>query len=66
MEYEHKDDIKNVHFTEGGPWFSEYEKCDYQLIGTNIIQVFSDKVKMIDGFETRENTDKPVRALVKF
>jgi len=28
-EYEHKDDIKNVHFTEGGPWFAEYKDCDY-------------------------------------
>jgi hypothetical protein len=28
-EYEYKKDIKNVHYTEGGPWFEEYEKCDY-------------------------------------
>ena len=28
-EYEHKEDIKNVHFTEGGPWFEEYKDCDY-------------------------------------
>lgn len=28
-EYEYKDDVKNVHFTEGGPWFSEYNTCDY-------------------------------------
>ena len=28
-EYEHKEDIKNVHFTEGGPWFKEYKECDY-------------------------------------
>ena len=28
-EYEHKDDVNNVHFTKGGPWFDEYAKCDY-------------------------------------
>tara|TARA_A100000164_G_scaffold303470_1_gene279207 strand:+ start:2077 stop:2748 length:672 start_codon:yes stop_codon:yes gene_type:complete len=28
-EYEHKDDVNNVHFTKGGPWFEEYAKCDY-------------------------------------
>ena len=28
-EYEKKDNVKNIHFTEGGPWFSEYEKGDY-------------------------------------
>jgi len=28
-EYEYKKDVKNIHYTEGGPWFSGYEKCDY-------------------------------------
>ena len=28
-EYEHKEDVKNVHFTEGGPWFDDYKNCDY-------------------------------------
>ncbi len=28
-EYEHKEDVKNVHYTKGGPWFEEYAKCDY-------------------------------------
>jgi len=28
-EYEHKDDVKNVHYTKGGPWFEEYKECDY-------------------------------------
>ena len=28
-EYEHKDEVKNVHYTKGGPWFEEYAKCDY-------------------------------------
>ena len=25
-EYEHNEDVKNVHYTEGGPWFKD---CDY-------------------------------------
>ena len=28
-EYEHKDDVNNVHFTEGGPWFEDYKDVDY-------------------------------------
>ena len=28
-EYEHKDDVYNVHYTKGGPWFEDYAKCDY-------------------------------------
>ena len=28
-EYEHKDDVKNIHYTKGGPWFEEYKNCDY-------------------------------------
>ena len=28
-EYEHKDNVKNVHYTEGGPWFKEYRDVDY-------------------------------------
>ena len=28
-EYEYKEDVKNVHFTEGGPWFADYNKVDY-------------------------------------
>jgi len=28
-EYEHRDDVYNVHYTEGGPWFNEYNTCDY-------------------------------------
>ena len=28
-EYDYKKDIKNVHYTEGGPWFEEYSNCDY-------------------------------------
>jgi hypothetical protein len=28
-EYEHKDAVKCVHYTDGGPWFEEYKHCDY-------------------------------------
>ena len=30
-EYEYKDDVKNVHFTEGGPYFEQYKGCDYTI-----------------------------------
>lgn len=28
-EYEYKNKVNNIHFTEGGPWFEEYESCEY-------------------------------------
>ncbi|MAU95324.1 MAG: glycosyltransferase [Fulvimarina sp.] len=28
-EYDYKDDARNVHFTDGGPYFDEYKDCDY-------------------------------------
>ena len=28
-EYEYKEDVKNIHYTEGGPWFEDYRECDY-------------------------------------
>ena len=28
-EYEYHQEPKNVHFTEGGPWFENYRDCDY-------------------------------------
>ena len=28
-EYEYKKDVKNVHYTEGGPWFHDTNNCDY-------------------------------------
>jgi len=30
-EYDYKEDIKNVHYTEGGPYFKEYKGCDYTI-----------------------------------
>ncbi|MCE7028121.1 glycosyltransferase [Jiella avicenniae] len=28
-EYEYNENAKNVHFTDGGPYFDEYRDCDY-------------------------------------
>jgi lipopolysaccharide biosynthesis glycosyltransferase len=28
-EYEYKEDVKNIHYTEGGPYFIEYQNCNY-------------------------------------
>jgi len=28
-EYPYKTNVKNIHFTEGGPYFKEYENCQY-------------------------------------
>jgi len=28
-EYNHKDDVKCIHYTDGGPWFDDYKDCDY-------------------------------------
>ena len=28
-EYEYKEDVKNIHYTEGGPYFTEYQNCNY-------------------------------------
>ena len=28
-EYDYKPEAKNIHFTEGGPWFKSYENVDY-------------------------------------
>ena len=30
-EYPHNPYAKNVHFTIGGPWFEQYENCDYSF-----------------------------------
>lgn len=28
-EYEYKDEVYNIHYTEGGPYFADYKNCDY-------------------------------------
>lgn len=30
--YPTKPDVKNIHFTQGGPWFSDYADCSYSKI----------------------------------
>ena len=30
-EYKYKEDVKNVHYTKGGPYFKDYKGCDYNL-----------------------------------
>ena len=35
-EYEYHQEPKNVHFTEGGPWFEEYKGIDYSIDWFNL------------------------------
>jgi hypothetical protein len=28
-EYPYKKEVKNIHYTDGGPWFDDYKDCDY-------------------------------------
>jgi hypothetical protein len=30
-EYEYKKDVKNIHYTEGGPYFKDYKNTDYAI-----------------------------------
>ena len=30
-EYEYKEDVKNLHYTKGGPYFKDYKGCDYSI-----------------------------------
>jgi len=35
-EYDYKEDVKNVHYTKGGPYFKDYMDCDYSKDWFNI------------------------------
>jgi hypothetical protein len=35
-EYPYKEDVKNIHFTEGGPYFEQYADCDYSSEWYNV------------------------------
>jgi len=35
-EYPYKEDIKNIHYTEGGPYFEQYADCDYSSEWYNV------------------------------
>ena len=30
--YSEKEDVKNIHYTKGGPWFKEYANCSYSKL----------------------------------
>ena len=35
-EYPYKENVKNVHYTDGGPYFKEYNTCDYSSEWYNV------------------------------
>ena len=42
-EYDKKEDVKNVHFTKGGPYFEKYSNSDYAdewfNVYTNMVKI---------------------------
>lgn len=42
-EYPYKDNVKNIHFTEGGPYFKEYENTEY---ADKWFKVYKDIIKI--------------------
>ena len=42
-EYDYKEDVKNVHYTKGGPYFKDYKGCDYSIDWFN---VYNETVKI--------------------
>lgn len=42
-EYPYKKEVKNVHYTDGGPYFNDYNTCDYSSEWFNI---YSNTVKI--------------------
>jgi hypothetical protein len=46
-EYPYKKDVKNVHYTDGGPYFEQYNNCDYSSewynIYTNTVKIQIEK-----------------------
>ena len=42
-EYPYKDNVKNIHFTEGGPYFKEYENTEY---ADKWFKVYKDVIKI--------------------
>ena len=45
-EYPYNDNVKNIHFTEGGPYFKEYENCQYSKQWYKIYNEMT-KIKLI-------------------
>lgn len=42
-EYTYKEDVKNIHYTKGGPYFKDYETCDYS---TDWFNTYTSMVKI--------------------
>lgn len=42
-EYNYKEDVKNIHYTKGGPYFKDYETCDYS---TDWFNTYTSMVKI--------------------
>ena len=42
-EYNYKEDVKNIHYTKGGPYFKDYDTCDYS---TEWINIYTSMVKI--------------------
>jgi lipopolysaccharide biosynthesis glycosyltransferase len=41
-EYETKQDVYNIHYTEGGPYFKDYKDCAYSHLWFNLFKECSD------------------------
>ena len=42
-EYNYKEDVKNIHYTKGGPYFKDYDTCDYS---TDWFNTYTSMVKI--------------------
>lgn len=42
-EYNYKEDVKNIHYTKGGPYFKDYDTCDYS---TDWFNIYTNMVKI--------------------
>jgi lipopolysaccharide biosynthesis glycosyltransferase len=42
-EYNYKKDVKNIHYTKGGPYFKDYDTCDYS---TDWFNTYTSMVKI--------------------
>ena len=51
-EYPHNPYAKNVHYTIGGPWFEQYENCDYSF---EWVQALRRMINVDDEAETVEH-----------
>ena len=54
-EYPHNPYARNVHFTIGGPWFEQYENCDYSFEWLQALR----RMVNVDDDETLDGSGKP-------